>query len=250
MEIEEILKKIDNKKSLIDNLHLPTNKILRFVPKFRLDWGSDEEGVSDEYNIGVTKPILLSTLSDPSHRLFHDPILFQNNKLAHKLLDTFIINKSLSKNLLLQIHSKIIPNGGKWRNREVFVSDQTYATKEFFSDTSEIENQVSKLIEWYNKETKINELHPIILATIFHYKFVKIHPFLDGNGRLARIISSLILLSYRLPPPIINNQDRATYIFCLRKADLDDLSPLTNFIGERVLASMDFILKSNSNENE
>jgi Fic family protein len=149
--------------------------------------------------------------------------------------------------LLLEIHSEIIPNGGQWRKQQVFVSDQTYATNTFFSDTSEIEKQVLKLIEWYNQETKVNELHPVVLTTIFHYKFVKIHPFLDGNGRLARIISSLILLSYRIPPPAINNQDREKYIYCLRKGDLDDLSPLTNFIGERILASMDIILNSNEN---
>ena len=249
MMIEELINEIESKRAVIDKLNLSTNEILRLVPQFRLDWGSDEESVSDEYNIGVSKPILLSRLSNPNHRFFQESILFQNNKLASKLVDTFILNKTLTKDLLLQIHSDIIPDGGRWRNQEVIVSDQTYALQSFFSDTNEIDFRISELVDWYNNEVKTNELHPLVLSTLFHYSLVNIHPFIDGNGRLARIISSLILLSQRIPPPIIENKDRSDYIFSLRKGDLNDLKPLTFFIGKRVLLSMELMLKSNFSDN-
>lgn len=249
MNIEELIYTIDSKRALIDKLELSINEVLRLVPQFRLDWGSDEEAVSDEYNIGVSKPILLSRLSSPSHRFFRESLLFQKNRIAAKLVDTFIVNKTLTKDLLLQIHSDIIPDGGRWRNQEVIVSDQTYAINTFFSDTEEIDFKVSELVDWYNNEVKANDLHPLVLSALFHYSLVKIHPFIDGNGRLARIISSLILLSQRIPPPTIRNEDRSEYIYCLRKGDLNDLTPLTIFIGDRILSSMKLILNSNFSDN-
>lgn len=47
------------------------------------------------------------------------------------------------------------------------------------------------LIEWYNKE---NSIHPLVKCSIFTYEFLSIHPFQDGNGRLSRLISALLLL--------------------------------------------------------
>jgi len=47
------------------------------------------------------------------------------------------------------------------------------------------------LIEWYNNE---NSIHPLVKCTVFTYEFLSIHPFQDGNGRLSRLISSLLLL--------------------------------------------------------
>jgi len=53
------------------------------------------------------------------------------------------------------------------------------------------ESAMSKLIEWYNNESSI---HPLVKSSIFTYEFLSIHPFQDGNGRLSRLISSLLLL--------------------------------------------------------
>ena len=53
------------------------------------------------------------------------------------------------------------------------------------------ETAMNKLIEWYNHESSI---HPFVKCSIFTYEFLSIHPFQDGNGRLSRLISSLLLL--------------------------------------------------------
>jgi Fic family protein len=53
------------------------------------------------------------------------------------------------------------------------------------------EAAMNKLIEWYNNE---NSIHPLVKCSIFTYEFLSIHPFQDGNGRLSRLISSLLLL--------------------------------------------------------
>ena len=55
----------------------------------------------------------------------------------------------------------------------------------------ETESAMKNLIEWYNKE---NSIHPLVKCSIFTYEFLSIHPFQDGNGRLSRLISALLLL--------------------------------------------------------
>jgi Fic family protein len=241
--IDEIIKKIDTLNEQQNQLQLTTNNLLRLVPHFRLDWGANENNNTEEYNIGVTKPILLSKLSDPNSKLNSENLF--SNKIALLLVDTFLIKRKLTKALLLEIHSSIIKNGGYFRNQDVIVNDQTYAANTFFSNPNELEFQIEELINWYNKEANLDDIHPLILSTLFHYNFVKIHPFLDGNGRMARIISSLILLSNRLPPPSIKSEDRSSYIQGLRKADLGNLAPLTLFIGGKVVASLENVLSLN-----
>lgn len=67
-----------------------------------------------------------------------------------------------------------------------------------------------QLIQWY--EASKNTLHPVLLAGHFHYQFVKIHPFVDGNGRTARLISNLMLIEQGYPMIIIPLIRRGEYI--------------------------------------
>ena len=55
----------------------------------------------------------------------------------------------------------------------------------------ETEDAMRNLIEWYNSDT---EIHPLVKTAMFSYEFVSIHPFQDGNGRLSRLLATLLLL--------------------------------------------------------
>lgn len=242
MTTDEVILRVETLKEQIDQADLTTNNLLRLVPSFRLDWGWDDDRVTDEFNIGVTKPILLTGLANEKHKMKSSDRLTKDNKIAQLLVDTFIKEKKLSKNLLLQIHKDIIMNGGAFRTREVIVNDITYAVNSIFVDPKEIDHQITELIEWYNKESQLGELHAVELGSIFHHNLVRIHPFIDGNGRLARIITSLILLSKNIAPPMVNSEDRFEYINALRKADLNDIAAFVQFLGKRIVSSMEFVL--------
>ena len=77
------------------------------------------------------------------------------------------------------------------------------------------------LLKWYNKNK--DKLHPLVLATIFHHKFEKIHPFMDGNGRTGRMLLNYILMNKNCPPIIIHKTTRKEYLEAMRKADKGDL---------------------------
>lgn len=70
---------------------------------------------------------------------------------------------------------------------------------------------------WLKKES---QLHPVLLAAEAHYRFVTIHPFIDGNGRTARLLMNMILMMFGYPPAIIRKNDRLAYINSLEKAQL------------------------------
>ena len=73
------------------------------------------------------------------------------------------------------------------------------------------------LLKWY-KENKKN-LHPFVLAVIFHHKIEKIHPFLDGNGRTGRMLMNYILIRAGYPPSVIYKKNRDEYLDALGSAD-------------------------------
>jgi Fic family protein len=87
-------------------------------------------------------------------------------------------------------------------------------------------------------------LHPVEFAAILHKELVTIHPFIDGNGRTARLLMNLALLQsgYNIVtiPPVVRND----YISALREAQLNNnIEPFVNFISEMILESQKEYLK-------
>lgn len=73
-----------------------------------------------------------------------------------------------------------------------------------------VEEEMKKLMDWYHQSIETN--HPLKISALFHGRFERIHPFEDGNGRVGRILSNLILIQNRYPPIIIRKTQRDSYI--------------------------------------
>ncbi len=101
---------------------------------------------------------------------------------------------------------KKFPNSVRLQNGEMF----------HYAKPEEVAAKMEELVNWYNNE---NELSPEDLAAYLHYRFVRIHPFDDGNGRVARLLMNYVLLKHNLPPVIIKSADKANYLLALNKAD-------------------------------
>ena len=101
-------------------------------------------------------------------------------------------------------------------------------------------------IEWL---VTTADLHPVELAAEAHYQLVTIHPFVDGNGRTARLLMNLILMQHGYPPAIIRTRDRLKYIGGLEKAQLGGTKDGYNkVIGSAVERSLDIYLKAVAGE--
>ncbi len=83
--------------------------------------------------------------------------------------------------------------------------------------------------------------------TISSYKFVKIHPFIDGNGRVARLLMNLLLLQTGFPPSIVEPKDRVEYINCMQKIDeYNDFADYHFFMLKNLKKSLDIYLDAAS----
>ncbi len=99
------------------------------------------------------------------------------------------------------------------------------------------------LLDFYNNSIKNTEIHPLVLATIFHHRIVSIHPFDDGNGRMARILMNLILMRQQFPPIVVRQEDRQNYYGVLRQADANEYLPIVEYMGELLKKSLEIQLK-------
>ena len=107
--------------------------------------------------------------------------------------------KKLNEETILEIHKSISKGTlknpemeGKFRDSAVIIANVKTGALNFVPPSPiKVPYQIRELVDWVNIE---EDLNPIILAGVFHYEFVRIHPFVDGNGRTARALATLILL--------------------------------------------------------
>lgn len=79
---------------------------------------------------------------------------------------------------------------------------------------------MTDLVSWYNEEEQKGEMSPIQLATLFHYRYIRIHPFEDGNGRISRLLVNYILARHGYPMIVVQTKDKTNYLNALNKCDV------------------------------
>ena len=105
-------------------------------------------------------------------------------------------------------------------------------TKILYCPPEHVQAEMDNLITIYNDAENEN-IHPLICATWFHHSFTTIHPFQDGNGRIARLLASLILIKHGLLPfTVLREEAKAKYIDALEKADEQEFQPLIDYFSE------------------
>jgi Fic family protein len=109
--------------------------------------------------------------------------------------------------------------------------------------------EMGELIAWLRAEQGENKLHAVELAALFHYRFVRIHPFDDGNGRISRLLMNYILLGANLPPVIIKSHDKKNYLRSLREADAGNPEAMIDYISIQLLWSMEMSIKAAKGES-
>jgi Fic family protein len=128
--------------------------------------------------------------------------------------------KELSHELIQEVHASLME---RIDVRRGYRTTDIRVTKSHFtaSPAHYVQTDMDLLLKWFTKQQ--NFFHPLVLATIFHHKFEKIHPFFDGNGRTGRMLANIILLQRGYPPLIVRKKKRKTYLDALGKADAVDL---------------------------
>ena len=154
-----------------------------------------------------------------------DHLEAQGHAQAYEYMFSLVSKKGITTKEILLLHKLFYEkidgeNAGKYREVEILITGSKYS----FPKPKDIE----KLMKNFQKDIKkyLKEEHPVVAAAKIHKDFVNIHPFVDGNGRIARLIMNLILLQNKYNVTIVPTILRAQYMQSLEKAHTDD----TDFI--------------------
>jgi len=159
-----------------------------------------------------------------------------NEVVNHKKAFDFILNHKgdISKELILQLHKLVVQNTlrsdlenqvGKYRTLQVYIRGTSWLPPK----PEEVPREMGSLLSWFSKNKRI--LHPLILATYFHSAFETIHPFVDGNGRVGRLLMNLILHRHKYPMINIPSKKKHIYYQSLEESQLNgNLRPLLKFL--------------------
>lgn len=145
----------------------------------------------------------------------------------------------LSEWHIKQLHSLVLrnidaDNAGKYRSINVLIAGAEHTP----SDSILVPEQMQSMMDWYQNEAQ--ELHPVERAARLHSELVKIHPFVDGNGRTARLIMNLSLMQSGFPAVLIKVEQRLAYYQALDKAHTqNNYQDFINLIAESVKQSFE-----------
>lgn len=122
---------------------------------------------------------------------------------------------------------------------------------------------MTDLVEWYNAEEQKGALSPIELATVLHYRYIRIHPFEDGNGRMARLLVNYILTRHHYPMIVVKSHDKDRYLTALNRCDvqvgstpsmgahaeLEQLKPFVDYMIQSLETALTISIKAAKGEN-
>lgn len=155
-------------------------------------------------------------------------------------------------------------HAGQYKTRPNSVITR-YGDRFEYASPEETPALMTDLVNWYNDAEQAVRLSPLELATLFHYRYIRIHPFEDGNGRIARLMVNYILARHGWPMVVVRSRKKAEYLEALHATDLQigpspsegahaelaDIRPFLRFctgmIEEEITANVRFVTEHDRN---
>ena len=243
--MEAILEKIDQLKEELDSLRsLRDNDTIKQALNLEFLYESNRiEG--NTLTLRETQLVINEGLTI-SGKTMREHLEAINHKEAILFIEDIVSSKMpFSATILLQIHALILhsidrENAGRYRKVPVLISGSTHIPPQPYL--------LNKLMEEYFEFYEINQsrLHPVLLAAELHERLVTIHPFIDGNGRTARLVMNLILLKNGYPLAIIGGdyENRMAYYDALEKVQIEpDKASFLKLIAEKICLNIERYIK-------
>jgi Fic family protein len=261
-----IITEMDSLKSELDSLRpLDDDRLNRLQQKFRLDWNYHSNSMEgNTLSMSETKSFIMWGVTAKG-KPFRDYVEMKGHNDALKKLYS-IIRKDLkiTENLIKDFHKLILVepyaddvaeiNPGEWKTINNYLYSPTLERIDFLP-WEEVPKAMNTLINWLNNQLNPPkrkkgkyDLHPLLIATGFHAQFIKIHPFGDGNGRMARIITNLIFMLCGYVPAIIHKDNKDVYSQAINQSSIENPEQLAIIFGESVIESLKMAIKAAKGE--
>jgi len=268
--VNELLEHIESLKKAFAKLQplTPENQ-QRLDKKFRLEWNYNSNHIEgNTLTYGETELLLIFEKTKGNHdKREYDEM--QGHDVALKLVSDLAVNseRTITEKFIRELNQVILvkpfykeaitPDGQPTRrlikigDYKSFPNSVRLQNGEIFNYPSPAETPalMGDLVAWYLQISIDKEVSPIEIAAELHYKFVCIHPFDDGNGRIARLLMNYHLLKNGFPPVIIKTSDKKNYLFGLHEADTGNIEAFKKYIAEQLIWSYEISNKAAKGEN-
>ena len=269
MNLASLIQQIDTLKAEIDALRpIDAEQEGRVMQMLRIDWNYHSNAIEgNTLTLGETRAFLLHGITAQG-KPFRDYLDIKGHNEAIAYLEqmvrgqeplTEVVIRELHRILLVEPYDvDAVTSDGRPARRRIAIGQYKTAPNHVRTSTGEIHYyappeetpaQMGDLMAWYRRETDSGALHPLLLAATFHYRFVAIHPFDDGNGRMARLLMNLLLMQHGYVPIVIRLESRGDYLLALETADAGDLTEFVALVGEALLRSLELYLKAARHES-
>lgn len=117
------------------------------------------------------------------------------------------------------VQTSYVIHAGQYKTRPNSVITR-YGDRFEYASPEETPALMTALVDWYNEAEASGEYTPVELAALFHYRYIRIHPFEDGNGRIARLLVNYILTRHNWPMIVVRSRIKSQYLDALHQADI------------------------------
>jgi hypothetical protein len=223
---EEELKKLQARRP-IAGLRMPD-----LVKRLDIDMAYNSNAIEgNPINLKETTLILAGYVSGKCKSLRHVHDIVGHHKAFEEVRSMFSKGSQLSLKNVLNLHAMVLyesKDGGILRKEGELV--MIAGKKVMLSMPDEIEALLEKLLKWALDNNK--KMHPLVLAVTFHSIFVRIHPFRDGNGRLARLLMNFILMQHGYPVIVVPVRRRELYMSAVSAWSNGNSEPLSSYMAD------------------
>ena len=240
----------------------------RIMQKLRLDWNYHSSHIEgNQLTYGETKALILFGVTAQAKPLKDHLEMAGHNEAILNIEEIIKQERPLTESFIRELHKLILkepyevnaitPDGnptkrtilvGEYKKVPNHVKTQTGEIF-YFASPEETPSKMGDLMKWYSENKDKQDIHPVEFATEFHYRFIRIHPFDDGNGRISRLLMNFILMQKGYPPAIIKTEDKTAYYNALQQADAGIFDFFFNYICVQVIRSLELMIKGARGEN-
>jgi Fic family protein len=262
--LQELYARIDGAKAELDALRpLDREREARVMQKFRLWWTYHSNAIEgNKLSQGETEMFLMDGLTAKG-KPFKDYLDLRGHNDAIQFLLSLVKDKQeITESDIRSLHTILLaepytvpavtPDGifttkmvaiGEYKSLPNHVKTPTGETH-YYANPEETPAKMHDLIRWYRAEKVRGLMHPVEIAARFHHRFTDIHPFDDGNGRMSRLLTNLMLMQNGYPPIVIRIGERDDYLAALRSADRGDYDDFIALVGEHAVESLHLFIQA------
>lgn len=208
-EVDKLKEKLDNKRPI------PKETLKSLKETINLEWTYNSNGIEGNTLTLRETQVVLEGITVGGKTIKEHLEAINHEKAIIYLDDLVKDNKPITECNIKNIHQLILKeidneNAGRYRKENVTIKGATHIPPDYIRIPELMEKLILNYATW-------NKYHPIIQAALLHGELVKIHPFVDGNGRTSRLIMNLDLMNNGYNPVIIKKEDRLKYYEALDK---------------------------------